>query len=299
MRFGLIGTGFWARATHAAALLAEPDAELVGVWGRDPTKRAAVADELDIRAYEDVGALIEDVEALAFAVPPSVQAPIAVRAAQAGRHLLLEKPVAISPADAARMAEAVAGSGVASVVFFTGRFQPDQRRWVEQCQAQGDWEGGSGMWFGDAFAPGSPFDTPWRHEKGGLWDVGPHALAMLFGALGPVAAVTAARGPRDVVHLVLTHDSGATSTAALSLTAPPQAVRTAVTLWGPSGFTEMPAGERDPQQAAQVAVRELMASARTGQAHPCDVRLGQAVVDVLAAAEAQLGQPGQVVPRRP
>jgi hypothetical protein len=32
MRFGIVGTGYWARQTHAAALAAHPDADLVGVW---------------------------------------------------------------------------------------------------------------------------------------------------------------------------------------------------------------------------------------------------------------------------
>ncbi|MEK8169577.1 hypothetical protein NKH77_06515 [Streptomyces sp. M19] len=46
MRFGLLGTGHWAAATQGAALAAHPDAELVGVWGRDPAKAAALAGRL-------------------------------------------------------------------------------------------------------------------------------------------------------------------------------------------------------------------------------------------------------------
>ncbi|HET9292278.1 MAG TPA: gfo/Idh/MocA family oxidoreductase, partial [Actinomycetes bacterium] len=36
MRFGLVGTGYWAQEAHATALAAHDDADLVGVWGRDP-----------------------------------------------------------------------------------------------------------------------------------------------------------------------------------------------------------------------------------------------------------------------
>lgn len=39
MRFGVVGTGFWARETHAAALATHPDADLVGVWGRSSALR--------------------------------------------------------------------------------------------------------------------------------------------------------------------------------------------------------------------------------------------------------------------
>ncbi len=43
LRFALLGTGHWAREVHAAGLAAAPEAEFVGVWGRDPAKSAQVA----------------------------------------------------------------------------------------------------------------------------------------------------------------------------------------------------------------------------------------------------------------
>ncbi|NEB08709.1 gfo/Idh/MocA family oxidoreductase, partial [Streptomyces coelicoflavus] len=71
----------------------------------------------------------------------------------------------------------------------------------------------------------SPFaDSPWRREKGALWDVGPHALSVLLPVLGDARRVAAAApGPGDTVHLVLDHAGGASSTLTLSLTAPPAA----------------------------------------------------------------------------
>ena len=98
MRFGVLGTGFWARVVHAAALAAHPSAELVGVWGRDLAKAKAVGAEFDVPGYGDVDALLADVDAVAVALPPDVQAPLAVRAAEAGKHLLLEKPIALDVA---------------------------------------------------------------------------------------------------------------------------------------------------------------------------------------------------------
>ena len=76
MRFGLVGTGPWAGIAHGPGLLACPEAELVGIWGRDPAKAAALADELGLApgaAYPDVDALLADVDAVAFAVPPSIR----------------------------------------------------------------------------------------------------------------------------------------------------------------------------------------------------------------------------------
>src|SRR3954452_7405404 len=123
MRFGELGTGFWAEHVHAASLAEHPDAELVGVWGRDLAKAKAVGAQFDVPGSADLDALLADVDAVSFALPPDVQVPLAVRAAEAGKHLLLEKPIALTVEDADRLVAAVRDNGVASVVFFTFRFQ--------------------------------------------------------------------------------------------------------------------------------------------------------------------------------
>ena len=67
MRFGVLGTGFWAKEVHAATLAAHPSAELVGVWGRDLAKAKAVGAEFDVAGYDDVDALLAQVDAVALA----------------------------------------------------------------------------------------------------------------------------------------------------------------------------------------------------------------------------------------
>ncbi|HTW98461.1 MAG TPA: Gfo/Idh/MocA family oxidoreductase [Acidimicrobiales bacterium] len=291
MRFGLVGTGWWARTVHGRALADSPEVELVGVWGRDTARTAAAALELGTRPYDRIEDLVTDVQGLAFAVPPDVQAAIAVGAAQAGRHLLLEKPVATSLEAARRLADAASSSGIATVVFLTLRFRPAIRAWLADCAGR-DWSGGAARMFGAAFAPGSPFDTPWRHEKGGLWDVGPHVLSVLVPTLGPVRSVRcAAAGAGDAVHLVLEHDSGATSTASLSIAAAPAAVHTEVALWGPPGCTVMPPAEGSAAAASALALHELVEVASGArQRQPCNVQFGTSIVRVLAEAERQLGR---------
>ena len=81
MRFGLIGTGYWARVTHAAGLAAHPEVEFAGVWGRRAEATQELAAVHGVRAYDTIDDLIADVDAVAFSVPPSVQADAAVRAA--------------------------------------------------------------------------------------------------------------------------------------------------------------------------------------------------------------------------
>lgn len=225
IRVGLFGTGPWARRAHGPGLAGHAGVELVGVWGRRPGAAAEVAAEFGGRAYPDQEALIADVDAVAIALPPALQAPLAAKAATAGRHLLLDKPLAATVEDAHAVADAVDAAGVASVVFFTLRFDAGSAAWIDRQAATGDWYTGRADWYGAVFGRPSPAASPyaaspWRQEKGGLWDVGPHALSVLLPVLGDVTEVHASRGAGDTTHLTLRHDSGASSTAVLTLTAP-------------------------------------------------------------------------------
>src|SRR5215213_4454197 len=133
MRFGVVGTGFWAREIHARSLAQHPDAELVGIWGRDLAKAKALGAEFEVAGYADLDDLLAGVDAVSFSVPPDVQVPLAVRAAEAGKHLLLEKPIALDLPAANRLVQAVRTAGIASVVFFTFRFQAGTASWLEQA----------------------------------------------------------------------------------------------------------------------------------------------------------------------
>jgi predicted dehydrogenase len=282
MRFAVLGTGFWAREVHAAGLAAHPSAELVGVWGRDLAKAKALGAEFDVPGAADLDALLAGCDAVSVAVPPDVQAPLAVAAAEAGKHLLLEKPLALTVADADRVVAAVGAAGVASVVLFTDRFRTATSTWLREA-ARAPLQGGSVSWLGSL--AGSPYEaSPWRHEHGALWDVGPHALALLIPALGPVAAVQAGAGRGDTVHLVLHHEGGAASTVTVSSTVAPMSAGTEVFVYGDAGRLVLLPGRSGPLEAHAAAVSELMAAALTGGAHPCSAAFARDVTVVLAAA---------------
>jgi len=291
LRCGLVGTGHWARITHAAALASTPGIEFAAVWGRDAVAARALADIHGAVAYPDLSAFLDNVDAVVFSVPPDVQSEIAARAATAGKHLLLEKPVALTEAAADGVVRAVEDAGVASVVFFTGRFQPKIRAWLAEVTSSGpSWSGGSAAWLGSALEESNPFNTPWRREKGGLWDLGPHVVSMLWAALGPVVSVSADTGWADVTHLVLHHEGGVSSTATVTLSAPPAAAYVDLYLWGEAGRCIAPMDNDDGGAVAalRIALTELADNARSGRIeHPCDVRFGRDVVRVLAEAERQ------------
>jgi predicted dehydrogenase len=286
MRFGVLGTGYWAKAVHAAALAGHPSAELVGVWGRDVAKAKAVGAEFDVQGYGDVDELLSQVDAVAIALPPHVQAPMAERAATAGKHLLLEKPIALDVAAADRVVAAVGDAGVASVVFFTFRFQAATSTWLSQA-ARTELAGGAGSWLSSL--AGTPFAaSPWRQEHGALWDIGPHALSVLVPALGPVVAVQAGAGVRDTVHLVLTHESWVASTVTLSHTVAPMSAGIEFFVHGDAGRLVLLPDTESPVGAFGVAVDELTAAAVAGGTHPCDVAFGRDIVAVLATAARAL-----------
>ncbi|MFD7771892.1 Gfo/Idh/MocA family protein [Streptomyces sp. NPDC059787] len=291
MRIGLLGTGPWARAAHAPALSGHPDLDLAGVWGRRPDAAEELAGLHGTRAYDDVDALFADVDAVAVALPPAVQAELAVRAARAGCHLLLDKPLAPTVAQGRAVVGAAEEAGVASVVFFTTRFQPGPEAWITEQARVGGWFTGRAQWLGAVFtSDGNPFAaSPWRREKGALWDVGPHALSVLLPVLGEPRRVTAAAyGPGDTVHLVLDHAGGASSSLTLSLTAPPAAAGAVVELRGTAGVTSLPEASEGAVPALTRAADALLTAAGTGTPHPCDAAFALRVTEILAAAEAQL-----------
>jgi hypothetical protein len=155
--------------------------------------------------------------------------------------------------------------------------------------AHGGWQGARALWLGTALDESSPFNTSWRRAKGGLWDLGPHVISLLWPILGPVETVTAEAGRGDLTHLVLHHRGGATSTATVTVGAPEAADGFDLDVWGTRGRSAVPQLAEDPVPALRVALAELVADARSGsRSHPCDVRFGRDVTRILAQAQRQL-----------
>lgn len=293
VRFGLLGTGYWATTVHGTGIAAHPAAELAGVWGRDPVKATDAARTLGCLPYLDLDELLADVDAVSIAVPPTVQPELAIRAARAGRHLMLEKPVAVTTADAAALA--AESAGVASVVFFTLQFAEPTASWLREAVRAGGWHTAQAHWFSAFDAPGSPYATsPWRGEYGGLWDLGPHVLSLLVPLLGDVAEVSAIGGADGLAHLLLRHDGGATSAASLSVTMPEPATGTGAVLYGEAGVNAMPEYRGDVPPAFAAALDELLAAVdarATGEpaaGHGHDIAFGARVVEILAAAQRSI-----------
>jgi predicted dehydrogenase len=285
IRWGLVGTGYWAQETHAKAIAEAAGIELRAIWGRSPEGVSAAASRYEVDGILDFDEFLAAVDAVSFAVPPDVQSGLALRAINAGKHVLLEKPIATTLADADALVSAAEEHEVASLTFFNPLFDPRMRAIVDQVAGDPGWSGAHGVWLGSALRDDNPFNTPWRHIKGGLWDLGPHAVAVLWATLGPITSVTADPGRGDLVHLTFHHESGASSTTTLTLHASEKADGFSTELWGELGRIQLPVDDVDDHAAMIVALHELAENIADGRtAHSCDVRFGREVVRVLERA---------------
>lgn len=126
LHWGILGPGRIARK-FAAGLSESTEAKLLAVASRDTERGRTAAQELGAeRGYGSYAALLDDpeVEAIYIALPNSLHAEWAIRAAQAGKHVLCEKPLAPTAAEAERMFEAARDHGVWLMEAFMYRFHP-------------------------------------------------------------------------------------------------------------------------------------------------------------------------------
>jgi predicted dehydrogenase len=210
-------------------------------------------------------------DAIVFAVPPAVQADLALLAAAHHRAVLLEKPVAADLAGAERVAGAVQAAGVGSLVGLTYRFNPVVREFLRRAK---DFEaaGGRACFLSGAFLNGR-FDGTWREQYGSLLDVGPHLLDLVHAAMGPFTRIEGRTSPAGWTSLVASHPSGAVSDLSICCHAAVNPSRTEMELFGPGGSLAVDA-RQGREQSFPVLRREFVETARQGGGHPLDARHG-------------------------
>jgi predicted dehydrogenase len=126
MRWGVISTG-WVARTFLNALRDSESEQVVAVASRDAERAAATAADFGIaRAYGSYAELLADaeVEAVYIGLPNSMHAEWAIAAARAGKHVLCEKPLAVSGAEAESMFAAAREQRVWLMEAFMYRFHP-------------------------------------------------------------------------------------------------------------------------------------------------------------------------------
>jgi predicted dehydrogenase len=229
IRIGLIGTGGMGKA-HAIAFTNVPL-----VFGNQPARPVLeIVADIDAKALETWAGefgfsrwttnwreVVEDsrVDVVDITTPNSLHAEMAIAAAQAGKHIYCEKPLATTSADAARIVTAVAKSGVISIVGFNYLKNPAQA-FAKQLIESGDL--GEITLFRGTFDqdflanPDIPFS--WRLERaqagtGALGDLGSHTIAFAQFLVGEIIEVCGLNATKIKERAVPTGGSGYAATA--------------------------------------------------------------------------------------
>jgi predicted dehydrogenase len=180
MRIALFGSG-WIMDYHARGVLEHPRGELVAAANWRPESLAALAERHGIaRTTTDWRELVDDpsIDAVVVGTPNSLHAPQAIACLEAGKHVLVEKPMARTPAEAEAMNAAAAASSASLMVAHCWRFHPDVRA------LRGRIERGElgrvvktrGYGVHAAWGPKGWFTDPQLAGGGALVDMGVHAI---------------------------------------------------------------------------------------------------------------------------
>jgi UDP-N-acetyl-2-amino-2-deoxyglucuronate dehydrogenase len=211
-RFGLIGAGV-AAEIHVAAMRTVPGVEVHAIADAVPERARALAARFGIpEVYEDGEALAAraPVDAVAVLTPHHLHLPYVRAAANAGRHVLVEKAIAHTVAAAGELIDACRARGVTLGGVFQNRFTPAARRLRDAVA-----NGGLGRVFlasvtvKEHRAPSYFLDSPWRGRKaeaggGVLMIQAIHMIDLLLWVLGMPRRVVARTG--TAVHAVDVED---------------------------------------------------------------------------------------------
>lgn len=200
IRVGVIGCGGIARRRHIPAFAAQPDVEIVGICDVDENCTRQVSENFDIPHvfgnYEDLLAL-DGLDAVTICTPNFMHEPPTVAALEAGKHVLVEKPIARNAPEAQKMVDAANKSGKKFMVAQVWRFRPDSQALKRFVDAGKMGE----MYYARVHALRRRGIPPWgvfidKDKQGGgpLIDIGVHILDCAMWILGhpkPVAVSAA------------------------------------------------------------------------------------------------------------
>jgi predicted dehydrogenase len=191
---GIVGTG-WVSGEHIRAFERNPETKVVAICSRDESRARAKAESsgLKCRAYSDYEAMLRDPEVriVPICTPHHLHVPQGIAAAQAGKHILVEKPIALDLDGLRALEKAVREAGVRTVVSFVLRWNPlfdfiksalAQKTIGDVYYAEVDYLHGIGPWY-------KQYEWNIRKDIGGssLLTAGCHAVDGLRWFLGKEA----------------------------------------------------------------------------------------------------------------
>jgi UDP-N-acetyl-2-amino-2-deoxyglucuronate dehydrogenase len=236
-RFGLIGAGV-AAEIHVAAMRTIPGVEVVAIADADPARAKALAGRHgipEVYASGEILAARAPVDAVAVLTPHHLHLPMARAAAEAGRHLLVEKALAHTVAAADELIEVCRGRGVTLAGVFQNRFTPAAGRLRDAVRSGALGRVLLASVAAKEYRPARYFEeSPWRGRKaeagGGVLmiqaihmiDLLQWVLGVPRQALGRVATAVHAVEVEDVAVGLLEFEGGAVATVEATTAAVPE-----------------------------------------------------------------------------
>ncbi len=209
---GIIGHGM-ASKPHIAALKDLQDrVQVLGVHSRNVDSRAAFCREWDLPEAPDFDALLQnpDLDAILMLTPPNARVEMAQKAARAGKHILMEKPVARTTAEAEQVVSACEDAGVKLGIIFQHRFRAGAQAFSALIESGRLGRLASAYLMVPWWRPQSYYDEPGRgtmaRDGGGvLISQAIHSMDLMLSLTGPVDEVQAVAGT-SFLHQMETED---------------------------------------------------------------------------------------------
>lgn len=278
LRFGIIGTGMIGQF-HAAAIAQTAGAQLVAVCRANPGRADEAAARFGVPCEPDVEALLarEDIDAVCICTPSGLHAAQGIAAARAGKHILVEKPMALSVADADALIAACRAAGVLLAVALQRRADP-LFQGVRAAIAGGALGRptlgavSAPYWRPQSYYDSAAWRGTWALDGGGaLMNQGIHLVDLLLWYMGDVVEVEARIATRahtieveDCVTASLRFADGALGSIAASTAAAPGFPHR-VELYGDRGGVQLEGEQIVRWQLAGEAPVRPEAGAATGQ----------------------------------
>ena len=308
IRIGIVGAG-GNGSGHARRFAGDDRTEVTAVADPNVELGRRLAEEVDARHVSDLTGFLDDVDAVVISSPNFMHPDHAVALAQAGKHLLVEKPMALSVDDADRMVQAVEEAGVATMVGFSVRFDSAVRAIVDLYRA-GQLGEIVSIWSRRCKYSKPPEGAPthWRHqfEKSGgfISELMAHEIDWVCDAAGLPTQVYCRKASRsknhpranDHVWLTMALGEEATGTLEGSVMAPIADYYRGIVGTKASAFTTEwgqkvklhhagEQGEVDVELPGNADKHSMWLDAIEGKAEsPCDVAWGRDIVRVTDAA---------------
>jgi len=336
VRIGVVGLGWWACDTHIPNLLRVPGASVAALCSRHPANiergRKALKGAATPRIFSDYEELLasDAVDAVVVCTPNHTHGPMTLRALRAGKHVLVEKPLSLEPAECRAIVEEAAKRGLAAQVGVELRYADvaqAMRRLIAdgavgelailRCDIWRQW-GAPGKWRAD------------EAQCGGLFhELGVHYIDLLGFLVGkpPLWASTAGgvkATPRDLDYAVttLSYEGGAVAAIGMCLFAAGGSNDVVVEIIGTEGslvgdimkgqVTLLPRGgepiDCSPQRDAAAilgfpgsleSVASFVECIRTGATPSADAAVGEQLCRACEAARRSAAAGGEKIATEP